>query len=187
MTVRSSYILSSHYVLRAASLVSGVLANCSIDVRERLLPQVEGEDARDSPVECGIQYPPTPPPSDDADSRPLSPREAPPVPKLSVTTIQLRSVAPRAKRRTSVSRTNVKRRRVPSKLPYLCASASPNFTHDRRKCRETRRTPFDRSRHILQVKQTSCRRCGVGVARGARGQHWKSHDACFHRVCYTRT
>ncbi|KAI0801187.1 hypothetical protein C8Q74DRAFT_473736 [Fomes fomentarius] len=90
----------------------GVLTHCSLDLRERLLPPTQEDDVDDWPVECDIRYPPTPPPSDDADSRPDSPRSRPPIPKLSVTTIRFPPLVPKSKRRGSVSRSTVKRRRV---------------------------------------------------------------------------
>ena len=98
----------------------GLLANCSLDIRDRLVPAPEREDADHACAGREIQYPPTPPPSDDADSRPLSPHLAPPVPKLGVTTIQLPPSTPKPKRRTSVS---VKRRRVARKPQYFWRSS----------------------------------------------------------------
>ncbi|RDX42615.1 hypothetical protein OH76DRAFT_1410958 [Lentinus brumalis] len=89
----------------------GILANSSLEIRRRVLPS-QGEDAEDSPVECDMRYPLTPPPSDDADSRPLSPHANPVVPKLSVTTIRFPSPSSKSKRRPSVSRSALKRRRA---------------------------------------------------------------------------
>ncbi|RPD55810.1 hypothetical protein L226DRAFT_565047 [Lentinus tigrinus ALCF2SS1-7] len=89
----------------------GVLVNSSLDIRRRILP-AQAEEADDSPVECDIRYPLTPPPSDDAESRPLSPHAHPIVPKLCVTTIRFPMPSSRSKRRASVSRTTLKRRRV---------------------------------------------------------------------------
>ncbi|KAI0756917.1 hypothetical protein C8Q80DRAFT_1131127 [Daedaleopsis nitida] len=89
---------------------AGSLANSSLDLRQQLSPLA----VRDDPEvlnERDIQYPPTPPPSDDADSRPLSPHNRPLVPKLGVITIRLPSPTTHAKRRASVNKT-MKRRRV---------------------------------------------------------------------------
>ncbi|EJF66768.1 hypothetical protein DICSQDRAFT_75790 [Dichomitus squalens LYAD-421 SS1] len=91
---------------------NGILANSSLDIRKRVMPPAQEEDVDDSPVECDIRYPLTPPPSDDAESRPLSPHSEPSIPKLSVTTIRYPTNSPKAKRRSGVSRTTSKRRRV---------------------------------------------------------------------------
>ncbi|PIL31890.1 hypothetical protein GSI_06594 [Ganoderma sinense ZZ0214-1] len=90
----------------------GILANCSLDIRQRVLPSSQGRQLDDSPVEHDIQYPPTPPPSDDAESRPLSPHSASSIPKLSVTTIRQPSHTPKSKQRASLSRGMAKRRRA---------------------------------------------------------------------------
>ncbi|KAI0724629.1 hypothetical protein C8T65DRAFT_714710 [Cerioporus squamosus] len=89
----------------------GLLANSSLEIRRRVLP-TQGEDAEDSPVECDMRYPLTPPPSDDADSRPLSPYANPVIPKLSVTTIRFPNPSSKPKRRASISRSALKRRRA---------------------------------------------------------------------------
>ncbi|KAI0735093.1 hypothetical protein C8Q76DRAFT_791672 [Earliella scabrosa] len=87
----------------------GVLANCSLDLRERLFPRNDEDNTDDSPVERQIQYPPTPPPSDDADSRPDSPQSIPLIPKLGVTTIRFPTRGPKSKRRASIKRRRVAR------------------------------------------------------------------------------
>ncbi|KAI1797951.1 hypothetical protein LXA43DRAFT_982766 [Ganoderma leucocontextum] len=89
----------------------GVLANCSLDIRQRVLPSAQGRELDDSPVECDIQYPPTPPPSDDAESRPLSPHSTSFMPKLSVTTIRHPTNSSKSKQRGSLGKV-AKRRRV---------------------------------------------------------------------------
>ncbi|KAH9944321.1 uncharacterized protein BXZ73DRAFT_87239 [Epithele typhae] len=89
---------------------NGILANASLDIRERLSPSAQDQSTSDSPTECDIQYPPTPPPSDGAESRPLSPRSLP-IPKLGVTTIQVpHNSTP--KRRSNITKLAVRRRRV---------------------------------------------------------------------------
>ncbi|KAI8990507.1 hypothetical protein BD414DRAFT_483866 [Trametes punicea] len=90
----------------------GVLARCSLEIRKRLLPPFHKEDDDESPVECDIQYPLTPPPSDDADSRPLSPHSVSTLPKLNVTTMRFPPKPSQPKRRVSVQRGAIKRRRV---------------------------------------------------------------------------
>ncbi|KAM5536248.1 hypothetical protein V8D89_010147 [Ganoderma adspersum] len=90
----------------------GILTNCSLDIRQRVLPSVQGQDLEDSPVECDIQYPPTPPPSDDAESRPLSPHSAFSIPKLSVTTIRQPTHTAKPKQRSSLGRGVARRRRA---------------------------------------------------------------------------
>ncbi|KAI0375075.1 hypothetical protein BV20DRAFT_933788 [Pilatotrama ljubarskyi] len=85
----------------------GVLAKCSLELRQRLHPPPSAE-LDDSPVECDIQYPPTPPPSDDAESRPLSPHSDSAMPKLSVTTIHFPVNPSKARKRMN----GLKRRRV---------------------------------------------------------------------------
>ncbi|KAI0639478.1 hypothetical protein C8Q77DRAFT_66847 [Trametes polyzona] len=89
----------------------GILARCALDLRGRLQPPLKKADPEESPTECDIQYPLTPPPSDDADSRPLSPHPGSDTPRLSVTTIRLPIEQPKPKRRVSA----LKRRRVPPK------------------------------------------------------------------------
>ncbi|EIW64594.1 uncharacterized protein TRAVEDRAFT_25727 [Trametes versicolor FP-101664 SS1] len=89
----------------------GVLSRSSIELRGRLQPASRKAEPEDSPVECDIQYPLTPPPSDDAESRPLSPHSGNVVPKLGVTTIRLHAESPKPKRRVNA----LKRRRVPPK------------------------------------------------------------------------
>ncbi|KAI0651928.1 hypothetical protein C8Q79DRAFT_67547 [Trametes meyenii] len=93
----------------------GILASSSLGLRRRLLPPSHAEEIEeDSPVECSIRYPLTPPPSDDADSRPLSPHSRPISPKLGVTTIRFPNNAPKSKSKTSANRVSTKRRRIPS-------------------------------------------------------------------------
>ncbi|KAH9858122.1 hypothetical protein C2E23DRAFT_165385 [Lenzites betulinus] len=89
----------------------GILARSSLELRGRLQRSSRKAEPEESPVECDIQYPLTPPPSDDAESRPLSPESAPLVPKLGVTTIHLPITPPKTKRRVGA----LKRRRVPPK------------------------------------------------------------------------
>ncbi|KAI0778261.1 hypothetical protein BD413DRAFT_507990 [Trametes elegans] len=91
----------------------GVLAKCSLELRERLLAPSKSEEVEESPVECDIRYPLTPPPSDDAESRPLSPHSGISIPKLSVTTIRYPSNTSKPKRRASIGRAAIKRRRAP--------------------------------------------------------------------------
>lgn len=91
------------------TIILGVLSRSSIELRGRLQPASRKAEPEDSPVECDIQYPLTPPPSDDAESRPLSPHSGNVVPKLGVTTIRLHAESPKPKRRVSA----LKRRRIP--------------------------------------------------------------------------
>ncbi|KAI0669821.1 hypothetical protein C8Q78DRAFT_147308 [Trametes maxima] len=92
----------------------GILASSSLELRKRLLPPSETEEVEeDSPVECSIRYPLTPPPSDDAESRPLSPHSRPVSLKLGVTTIRFPNNTPKSKSKTSANRGSTKRRRVP--------------------------------------------------------------------------
>ncbi|KAI0361532.1 hypothetical protein OH77DRAFT_1492567 [Trametes cingulata] len=123
----------------------GVLAKCSLELRRRLHPPSEAEP-EDSPVECDIQYPPTPPPSDDADSRPLSPYSESATPKLGVTTIHFANPL-RARKRMN----GLKRRRMSHGKTYepqltlhivsyqsgkpAVAAAARTFLHAARQCK----------------------------------------------------
>ena len=106
----SRYIRTLSNYLRCS--YAGILAHSYLEVRQRILPPTPGEDVDDSSVECDVPYPLTPPPSDDADSRPLSPHAGPSIPKLSVITMRYPTNPAKSKRRTSVSRTTLRRRRV---------------------------------------------------------------------------
>ncbi|KAI0825058.1 hypothetical protein BC628DRAFT_1375259 [Trametes gibbosa] len=101
----------------------GILARSSLELRRRLQPSPRKVEPEESQVDCDIRYPLTPPPSDDADSRPLSPESLPLVPKLSVTTICLPIEPAKHKRRVSALR----RRRVPSKGGH--AASTPLALH----------------------------------------------------------
>ncbi|KAH9898324.1 hypothetical protein C8Q73DRAFT_395717 [Cubamyces lactineus] len=90
----------------------GVLAKCSLELRERLMPPLRREEVEEPSKECDIQYPPTPPPSDDAESRPLSPQSGASVPKLAVTTLRFPHNPSKPKRRLSVTGAALKRRRM---------------------------------------------------------------------------
>ena len=68
-----------------------------------------------------IKLPPTPPPSDDADSRPLSPSCYSVQHKLNVTTLHLSTRTSKQRPKTSNGRTPVRRRRQSCKAPsFYC-------------------------------------------------------------------
>ncbi|KAI0335196.1 hypothetical protein GY45DRAFT_1241152 [Cubamyces sp. BRFM 1775] len=94
----------------------GVLAKCSLELRERLMPPPRREEVEESTKECDIQYPLTPPPSDDAESRPLSPQSGASIPKLAVTTLRFPHNPSKPKRRLSVTGAALKRRRMTRQL-----------------------------------------------------------------------
>lgn len=105
--------------------ILGVLSRSAIELRGRLQPASRKAEPEDSPVECDIQYPLTPPPSDDAESRPLSPHSGNVVPKLGVTTIRLRAESPKTKRRVSA----LKRRRVPRQSFHAAFIVATSHVH----------------------------------------------------------
>jgi len=91
----------------------GMLALLSSDIKERLAFHV-GIPLNESPVESEVEYPLTPPLSDDSDSRPLSPNEVI-LPKTHVSTIILSERKEGTKRRRSNSWNVLKRRRPQKK------------------------------------------------------------------------
>ncbi|PCH33694.1 hypothetical protein WOLCODRAFT_160272 [Wolfiporia cocos MD-104 SS10] len=95
----------------------GTLAHLSPRLRERLYKLFD-TTSTDSASDSEIEYPLTPPPSDDSDSRPLSPNDK--WHKLSVTTIELTS---KKQRKSSVSKNGVRRRRTSRR-----DSTTPPFT-----------------------------------------------------------
>lgn len=95
----------------------GLLSRLSLDIHSRLL---SNERCCDAPVQnVPIKLPPTPPPSDDADSRPLSPSSHAGLHKLNVTTLQLSARTSKQRTKTSNGRTTVRRRRHPSKSEHI--------------------------------------------------------------------
>jgi len=95
----------------------GILAKSTLDIRERLrsLLGVPPEDAADSDIE----FPLTPPPSDDSDSRPISPDSDYYRHNFSVATIKFTD-GEKGQRRAQGSRTAVRHRRSARK--ESCAS-----------------------------------------------------------------
>ena len=102
-----SSTLHTDITIRAVFCV-GILYKSSYELRSRIYNATEDSDVRE--VEAEVQYPLTPPPSDDssASSRSLSP-ECSAQPKLHVTTV---SVFPKTRTRQANERDGVKRRKT---------------------------------------------------------------------------
>lgn len=98
----------------------GVLSSLSLDIRKRLVAPMNGPSGCAN-VESEIEYPLTPPLSDDAESRPVSPDENTQY-RAEVTTINLTENLQIEKRRRVSGRNGVKRRRSQRKLSIIrCA------------------------------------------------------------------
>ena len=87
------------------------------------MPPLRMEEVDESSKECDIQYPLTPPPSDDAESRPLSPQSGATIPKLAVTTLRFPHNPSKPKRKLSVTGAALKRRRMTRQLPVFVPSS----------------------------------------------------------------
>ncbi len=97
---------------------SGVLSSLSLDIRKRLVAPVDSSSGCAN-VESEIEYPLTPPLSDDAESRPVSPDENSQH-RAEVTTINLTENLQAGKRRRVSGRNGVKRRRSQRELFSAC-------------------------------------------------------------------
>ncbi|KAI0932120.1 hypothetical protein AcW1_000669 [Taiwanofungus camphoratus] len=86
----------------------GILAE-SLEVRERLAERYR-VIASGSDADSDIEFPPTPPPSDDSDSRPISPDFERIHPNLNVTVIRISECIDKAKKMSNIDKTGVRRR-----------------------------------------------------------------------------
>jgi len=87
----------------------GVLTQASSEIRERLSRRFDASSG-DSSASSDVEFPLTPPPSDDSESRPLSPATTPSPLKLHVTTIHALGSGSQQKKR-SIGKAVLKRRR----------------------------------------------------------------------------
>lgn len=88
----------------------GFLSTLSLDIRKRLV-KTFATPSNDSDLETELEYPLTPPSSDDSDSRPLSPDSEVTPFKLCVTSMQIPGHAGKARRRLLGVKSTTRRRR----------------------------------------------------------------------------
>ncbi|KAH9837211.1 uncharacterized protein C8Q71DRAFT_757185 [Rhodofomes roseus] len=100
----------------------GLLSTLSLDIRKRLVKR-PATPSTDSDLETEIEFPLTPPSSDDSDSRPLSPDSEVTPCKLKVTTVQIPGHAEKGKRKALGVKSTTRRRR-----PTLGEPTPTSFT-----------------------------------------------------------
>ncbi|KZT72837.1 hypothetical protein DAEQUDRAFT_754878 [Daedalea quercina L-15889] len=89
----------------------GLLSTLSLDIRKHLM-KCTATPSTDSDVETEIEYPLTPPSSDDSDSRPLSPDSEVTPFKLNVTSVHISGHAGKSRRRSLGVKFTTRRRRA---------------------------------------------------------------------------
>ncbi|KAH9936999.1 uncharacterized protein B0H18DRAFT_1150097 [Fomitopsis serialis] len=89
----------------------GLLSTLSLDIRKRLVKH-SVTPSTDSDLETEIEFPLTPPSSDDSDSRPLSPDSEVSPYKLNVTSVQIPGHAEKGRRKMLGVKSTARRRRA---------------------------------------------------------------------------
>ncbi|OCH96095.1 hypothetical protein OBBRIDRAFT_883365 [Obba rivulosa] len=87
-----------------------VLAGAIADIRD-MFDASSGDISDGSLTDSGLEFPPTPPPSDGTDSRPVSPNQKSRKLQLGVTTLELHARQDRPKRKSSTNKPALRRRR----------------------------------------------------------------------------
>lgn len=104
----------------------GILAQSSLDIRARLSKRFD--TSQEDEEESDIEYPLTPPSSDDSESRPISPYSDDADHNLKVITIPIPSIPIKVQRKLQNLKAGVRHRRTERKLIYsssLIAHSKP--------------------------------------------------------------